>query len=98
MHIELHRAVHNAFRCGSIILQIRVMSRNHAKGLPFHQTVKHGFGNSAAGCRLRAAAELVDKRQRAGGGMLHKIFHVQQTGTVSTQIVFDGLFVADVNT
>ncbi len=56
----------------------------------------HRFGNSAAKGWLGAGAKLVNQHQRALAGEEQKLLHRKQMRRVRTQVVVNGLRVADV--
>ena len=55
------------------------------------ETFEQGFGQRTAHERFRAAAELVDKQQRAVVAVPNEVLHVRQVRTVGAQVVLDAL-------
>ena len=73
------------------------MGGNHAVGPHLVEPCQYGFGDGAAGRRLRTAAELIDQHERGGRGVREDLPHVLQMGTVCAQIVLQRLVIADVD-
>ena len=93
--IKSHRSIHNSRGFVGHYFEIQVMRGHDAKRMFFHQFLQYDFRKCTTQIGITAAAQFIDKKQRASVGLLHEIFHVHQVGTVGAQLKFQALGIAD---
>ncbi len=97
MTVVQHGAIDYTRMLDGILLKIAVVGRNYAKRLFAVELIQQGFGNGRTNLRLRAATKLIDEKQRFFIAVFKKKLHIEQVRTVSRQVVFDGLFIANID-
>ena len=79
------------------MFQILIVCSNNAERLLLVETFQYRFGYCPANLRFGTTAELVNEDKAAFIAVLHHYLHIGQVRGVGAQVVFNGLFVADVN-
>ena len=94
--VKNHRAIEDTFTFVGKNLQVGVVGRDYTKRLAVIQFPQDGLGNRTPDLRIGTRAKFIDEYQRTLIGVFQKQAHVGQAGTIGTQVVFDGLLVADI--
>ena len=71
------------------------MGRDDAVDAALVELAEDGFGDGAAGRRLRAGPEFVDEHEGLAVRTGEHVLHVGEEGTVGAEVVVDGLVVSD---
>ena len=79
------------------MLQILVVSGNHAERTFQVEAFQYGFGNGTANLWLRTSSELIDKDEAFAVTCFQHHLHVGQMRRIGTQVVFNTLLVANIN-
>ena len=92
-----HGAVRDTILNISVLLKVLVVGRYHGKDFFQAELLQYTFRYSRSDARLGATAKLVNQQERATVAALEHVFHVEQMAGIGTQVVFDILFIANVN-
>ena len=92
-----HGAVAHRGRGVGIVLEVLIMGGDDTERANLHETIENGFCQRTTDLGLGATAKLVDEHQAAARGVAHHLFHVEQVGRIGAEIVFQTLFVANVD-
>ena len=79
------------------MLQILIVSRYYSERSFLIETFQHSFGDGSSDLWFRTSPELVDQDEAAFIAAFHHDFHIGQVRRISTQVIFDGLFVTDID-
>ena len=97
MTVVKHSAVDHSFMIFCEMFQILIVSRYHSERSFLIEAFQYGFSDSTSNLRFCTSSELVNQDEAAFVAVLHHDFHVGQMGRISTQVVFNGLLVTDVD-
>ena len=97
MAVIKHSSIHYSFMVFGKMLQILIVSGDDSECPLLIETFQYGFGDGASYLWFRTTTKLVNQDEAAFVAVLHHNFHIGQVGRVSTQVVFDGLFITDIN-
>ena len=80
----------------SKMLEVLIVRSNYSECLFCIEAFQYSFGNGTSDLRFCASSEFIDKDE-AGRVAKPSHFHVSKVDRVGTQIIFNALFVADIN-
>ena len=92
-----HRTVDDGGAGFGKMLEVLVVGGDDAASPALHKFLQDGFGHRPTDLRFGAAAEFVDEQKAAGRAAAHHRLHVEEVGGVGGKVVFQTLFVADVD-
>ncbi len=79
------------------MFQVCVVGGNYAVSLLKVQLIQYCLGYRSSQHGLGTGAKFIDQQEREFIAVPEKIFHIKEVGTVGAQIVFDRLFVTDID-
>ena len=97
MAVVQHSTIHHTLVIVGKMLQVLIVSGNHAKGTLLPELLQHGLGNSTTNCGLGTATKLINQQQRVFVSRFHHLLHVHQMTRVCREIILNTLLVADIN-
>ena len=92
-----HSGVGDAGMVVGKVFEVLVVGRNDAVGAVLQEARKHGLCYGSADLGLGASSELVDENKAVVVARFHHLLHVLQMAGVGAEVVFQTLFVPDVN-
>ena len=95
--IVKHGTVRDTILNISVLLKVLVVGRYHGKDFFQAELLQYTFRYSRSDARLGATAKLINQQKCATVAAFEHVFHVEQMAGIGTQVVFDILFVTNVN-